>query len=84
MSEERSSYIIDIKRPTRDGYAACLVITPKHCEGYTDVSAKMERNLGHDKCVQIAYDLLKRCGAADDLLAQVHALAPDLTPPITA
>ncbi len=84
MSEEHSSFIIDIKRPTRDGYSACLVIIPKHREGYTDVSDKMERNLGHDKCVQIAYDLLKRCGATDNSLAHVHALAPDLPPPITA
>jgi len=60
------------------------VITPKHREGYADVSATMERHLGRDKCVQIAYELLKRCAATDHLLAQVHALAPDLEPPITA
>jgi hypothetical protein len=84
MSEQHSSYIIDIKRPTRDGYAACLVITPKHREGYTDVSAKIERNMGRDKCVQVAYELLAACGASDDLLAQVNALAPELKHPITA
>ncbi len=44
MNEEHSSYIIDIKRPTREGYVACLVITPKHRDGHTDVSAKVERN----------------------------------------
>ena len=84
MSEEHSGYIIDIKHPTREGYVACLVITPKHRDGHTDVSAKVERNLGHDKCVRIAYELLAACGASEALLAQVHALAPSLKPPITA
>jgi hypothetical protein len=84
MSEEHSSYIIDIKRPTREGYVACLVITPKHRDGYTDVRAKVERNLGRDNCVQIAHELLAACGASETLLAQVHALAPDLKNPITA
>jgi hypothetical protein len=84
MSDEHSGFIIDIKGPTRDGYVACLVITPKHREGYTDVSAKVERNLGHDKCVRIAHELLAKCGASEGLLAQVRALAPDLKLPITA
>jgi hypothetical protein len=84
MSEEHSSYIIDIKRSTRDGFVACLVITPKHRDGHADVSAKVERNLGHDKCVRIAYELLAACGASESLLEQVHALAPDLKDPITA
>lgn len=84
MSEQHSSYIIDIKRPTRKGYVACLVITPKHRDGYTDVAAKVERNMGQDKCVQIAYELLKACDASEDLLAQVHSLAPNLKHPITA
>ena len=84
MSPEHSSYIIDIKRPTREGYIACLVITPKHRDGYSDVSAKIERHLGRDKCVQIAHELLAACGAWEALLAQVHALAPDLKNPITA
>ena len=83
MSEEHSSYIIDSKRPSREGYVACLVITPKHRDGYSDVSAKVEGNLGRDKCVQIAHELLAACGASKTLLAQVHALAPDLKRPIT-
>lgn len=84
MSEQHSSYIIDIKRPTRPEYVACLVITPKHRNGHTDLSAKIERNLGRDKCVQIAHELLAACGASGSLLAEVHALAPDLKDPITA
>ena len=84
MSGQHSSYIIDIKRPTRKGYNACLVITPKLQNGYTDVAAKVERNMGRDKCVQIAYELLKACDASEDLLAQVYSLAPNLKSPITA
>ena len=84
MSEQHSSYIIDIKRPTREGYTACLVITPKHRDGDSDVSAKVERNLGRDKCVQIAYELLTACGASADLLAQVNSLTPEQKPPLTA
>jgi hypothetical protein len=84
MSEEHSGYVIDIKRPTRAGYVACLVITPKHRDGNTDVSAKVERNLGREKCVKIAHELLAACGASEALLAEVHALAPDLKRPITA
>ena len=84
MSEDHSGFIIDIKRPTRDGFAACLVVTPKHRDGYTDVSAKLERNLGRAKCVQVAYELLAACDASGALLAQVHALAPELKLPITA
>ena len=84
MSEDHSGYIIDIKGPTKEGYIACLVITPKHRDGYTDANAKLERHLGHDKCIKIAYELLKRCEASESLLAQVHALAPNLEHPITA
>jgi hypothetical protein len=84
VSEEHSGYIIDVKKPTREGYVACLVITPKHRDGSTDVSAKVERNLGREKCVQIAHELLAACGASESLLAQVHSLAPNLKPPITA
>lgn len=84
MNEQHSSYIIDIKRPTRNGYNACLVITPKYRNGSTDVAAKVERNMGRDKCVQIAYELLKACDASEDLLSQVHSLAPNLKHPISA
>lgn len=84
MSEQYAGFIIDIKRPTNNRYAACLVVTPKSKDGYTDKDAKVERNLGHNKCIQIAYELLKACNASDDLLGKVHSLAPNLNHPITA
>ena len=84
MNEQHSGYIIDIKQPISDRYVACLVITPKNRDGYTDVSAKLERNLGHEKAVQIAYELLAACNASESLLGQVHAMAPELKHPITA
>lgn len=79
MSEDHSGFIIDIKRPTRDAdrYVACLVITPKRRDGVTDVGAKMERNLGLAKAVEVAAELLDKCGASAELVAQVRALAPD-------
>jgi hypothetical protein len=78
MSEDHSGFIYDIKRPTRDAdrYVACLVITPKRRDGTTDVGAKVERNIGRAKAVQIASELLETCGAPAELLAQVRALAP--------
>lgn len=76
--------IIDIKRPTREPYVACLVITPKHRDGKADASAKVERNLGRAKAIQIAYELLSACNASKNLLSQVHTLAPELKLPITA
>ena len=84
MNEDHSGFIIDIKRQTREPYVACLVITPKHRNGNTDVNAKVERNLGKSKAVQIAYELLAACKASDSLLSQVHSLAPELKLPITA
>ena len=77
MSEEHSSFIIDIKRPTSDGYVACLVITPKRrVGGATDVSAKMERNLGKAKAVQLSVELLTACGASTSLLEQIRKMNP--------
>ena len=84
MTENHTGYIIDIKRPTREPYVACLVITPKHRNSKADVGAKVERNLGRAKAVQIAYELLSACNASENLLNQVHALAPELKLPITA
>jgi hypothetical protein len=84
MSEDHCGYIIDIKRPTREGYVACLAVTPKHRNGDADVGAKIERNLGRKKAVQIVYELLAACNASDELLDQVRTLAPDLKLPITA
>jgi hypothetical protein len=77
MSQDHSGYIIHIKRPTREGYVACLVITPKRRDGVTDVAAKVERNLGRAKAIQIAADLLSYCEAPDDLVARVHDLSPE-------
>ena len=76
MSEDHAGFIMDIKRPTRDGYVACLVITPKRRDGVTDAGAKVERNLGRAKAVQLAAELLGACGASADLLDQVRALSP--------
>lgn len=84
MGADHSGFIIDIKRPTRESYVTCLVITPKYRKGSADVSAKVERNLGQAKAVQVAYELLAACGASASLLSQVHALAPELNLPITA
>jgi len=84
MSDDHSGFIMDIKNPTRDGnYVACLVITPM-LKGQADVAAKIERNMGREKCIQMAHELLSLCQAPNELLVQVHALSPDLREPITA
>jgi hypothetical protein len=74
MSEDHRGFIIDIKRPTRKSYVACLVVTPKHRHVDADVRAKVERNLKRKKAVQIAYELLAACEASDSLLSQVRSL----------
>lgn len=86
VSDSNSSggFIIDIKRATREPFVACLVITPKSVDGSADLGAKVERNLGRGKAVQIAHELLAACGASDQLLAEVHALAPQLKGPLRA
>jgi hypothetical protein len=84
MHEDHTGFIIDIKQPTRESYVACLVITPKNRDGKADTNAKVERNLGRVKAVQIAYELLSACEASENLLSQVQSLAPELKLPITA
>ena len=77
MSDEHSGFIMDIKKPTREGeFVACLVITPMLKGGQADVSAKVERNMGRAQCVQVVTDLLKRLGASNDLVTEVEAMSP--------
>jgi hypothetical protein len=74
MSDEHSGFIWDVKRPTRDGYVACLVITPLHSGGGADTASKVERNVGRSIAVQMATKLLRACDAPAELLTQVQAL----------
>ena len=76
MDEEHSGFNIDIKPPARDPYVACLVVTPKLANGHADSGAKVERHIGREKAVQIAYELLESCGASEHLLGQVRDLSP--------
>jgi hypothetical protein len=75
MDQEHFGYIFDIKQPTRNGYSACLAITPKKRDGSSDVNAKIERNLGRDMCLQIAYELLAKCDILEDTLSRVRVIA---------
>lgn len=75
MSVEHGGYIWDIKQPTREGFVACLVITPKHSDGTCDTHAKLERNIGRGIALQIASELLEKCGAPADLVNRVKALS---------
>ena len=84
MGEQHSGYTISVNNPTKPGYQACLVIAPKCVKtANRDKAATMKRNLKHKKCVQVAYALLKKAGASEGLLEQIHGLAPELTHPIT-
>ena len=74
MGDEHSGYIWDIKQPTRGGFVACLVITPKRSDGTCDIEAKLERNIGRGTALQIASELLEKCGAPADLVKQAKAL----------
>src|SRR5262245_3478306 len=74
MSDEHTGFVWDIKRPTRDGYVACLVITPLYKGGGADKGAKVERNMGRSQALQIAEEMLKACDVPADLLGRVKAL----------
>jgi hypothetical protein len=76
MSSEHSGFIWDIKQPTREGYVACLVITPKCRDGThsADTEAKVERNLGRSTALKIASELLAACNVPADLVERIKAL----------
>ena len=75
VNKEHSGFIIDIKRPTRDGYVACLVITPKFLDnGSADVGAKVERNLSRAKAINLAIELLTACDVSTELITKIQAL----------
>lgn len=75
MSKEHSGFIIGVKQPTREGHVACLVITPKFKGGEADVSAKVERNLGRTKAIELSLELLVACNIPEELLVQIRALS---------
>lgn len=76
MSDDHSGFIMDIKRPTRDGqYVACLVITPMSKNRKADVDAKVERNMGRGQCIRLVNELLKHLDAPNELLSQVEAFS---------
>jgi len=83
MSEDHAGFIIHVKNPTRDPhrFVACLSITPKTRDRVTDVASKVERNIGAKKAIQLAADFIARCGASEELIAQVLALAPATSDP---
>jgi hypothetical protein len=70
----------DINRPTRDGFVACLVITPMHRGGGADTAAKLERNVGRCIALQLAAEMLTACEAPSGLLAEVKALREAVGP----
>ena len=74
MSDEHSGLVWDVKRPTRDGFVACLVIWPMFRGGGADTEAKLERNMGRSNALQMATKLLRACDAPAELLEQVIAL----------
>lgn len=78
MSDEHSGYIFNVTKPKKknQGFVARLAVTPKKKDSSADLNAKIERDLGHEKAVEIAVDLLKLCGAPTDLLERVEALQP--------
>ena len=73
-NREHSGFIINIKQPTRDGYAACVIVTPKYKDGQADVSEKMERNMKKEKTVAVVEELLATVGASEELLSQIRSL----------
>jgi hypothetical protein len=79
--EESTGYIISVKNPTSKDSVACLVITPKH-KDKAKVKEKMERNLGREKAIQIAYKLLECCNADHRLLKQIETMTADKKKPI--
>lgn len=79
MNEQHAGFIMNFKQPTCDGYVACMVVTPKLKGGDANLSAKMERNLGRSKAIDLALQLLEACDAPDEILAQIRAL-DDVTP----
>jgi hypothetical protein len=70
------SFIWEVRRPSKDGFVACLVVTPRRRDGSgsVDTHAKLERHLGRSSALDLAQRLLKACGATSDLLQQVHKL----------
>ena len=74
MSDDHSGFIWDVKQPTRDGFVACLVITPMHRGGGADTAAKLERNVGRSMALQMAERMLAARDVPPELLAQVTAL----------
>ena len=80
MNDDNSGYVWDIKRPTRDGFVACLVITPLHRGGGANTAAKLERNMGRSTALQIAEQMLEACDVPADLLAIVRALREAAVP----
>jgi len=70
--EQNSGFIMDMKQPTRDGYVACMVVTPKLKGGDANIPAKMKRNLGRSKAINLALQLLENCDAPDEILAQIR------------
>jgi hypothetical protein len=73
--EGKVGFIWDLKKPTRDGYVTCLVITPMKKDGSrgADTGNKVERNLGRDMALQMALELLEHSGAPADLIRHVEA-----------
>lgn len=74
QSRRTRNFIWDIKNPTKNGYVACLVITPILDDKTADTSAKMERNVGRSIALQIAEEMLAKCEVADKILAEVTKL----------
>ena len=65
---------MNLKNPTRDGYIACLVITPKDKSGDADLSSKLERNITSKKTISLSVELLKASGCPASILAEIEGL----------
>lgn len=67
-------YIMNLKKPTRDGYVACLVITPKDKDGVADTACKLERNISRTQAISLSIELLKAAGCPDSVLGEIGNL----------
>ena len=72
MTETSAGFTVQITKPTRDPerFVACVVIYPNR----GGAAAKVQRNIGRKKAIQLVEKLLKRCDAPDELLERVRAL----------
>ena len=70
-----TGFIWDLKKPSKDGYVACVVITPNRRDAKrgVDTAMKLNRDIGRKMAIDMAAKLLKSCKAPTGLLSQIQS-----------